>query len=402
VNLTFLLDLDDTLLVNHIEEFLPHYLDAYAKHVAHQLDPARFIDALLAGTRRMVQNRRPDCTLKEVFEETFFARMDIHPLEFWEMADRFYQDIFPSLKSLTHPKPSAIQFVEQAGQKGYQLAVATNPLFPLTANLQRLAWADLSADRYPFALVTSYEKNHFTKPDPAFYAEILAYLKWPEGAVVMVGDDVETDITGSRRLGVPAFWLNSNGAWPPGKEHAPTEVGEFKELLPWVEHTPFETIKPDFSSHSAQLAIMRSTPAALDSMCRFLPASSWRWQPEDDSWGLTEVLCHLRDVDSEVHLPRIKRVLEENNPFLQSEDTDTWAAKRGYQSQDGVQALQQFTVTRVRILEILEKLDDQEWDRKARHAIFGPTDLKELVGIIAGHDRVHIRQVHDILESISG
>jgi hypothetical protein len=45
----------------------------------------------------------------------------------------------------------------------------------------------------------------------------------------------------------------------------------------------------------------------------------------------------------------------------------------------------------VKTVELLRSLKD-EWKRKARHAIFGPTDLQELVKFIAEHDKLHIRQ----------
>jgi len=92
--------------------------------------------------------------------------------------------------------------------------------------------------------------------------------------------------------------------------------------------------------------------------------------------------------------------LEESNPFIPSEDTDTWAEARSYSLQDGPQALRQFTIIRSKLVELLQSLDPEAWDRTARHAIFGPTDLHELIVIMAGHDRLHIRQVHEILDSI--
>jgi hypothetical protein len=45
-------------------------------------------------------------------------------------------------------------------------------------------------------------------------------------------------------------------------------------------------------------------------------------------------------------------------------------------------------------LALLEGLKAEEWSLSARHAIFGPTQLHELVNITAGHDRLHIRQVY--------
>ncbi len=86
------------------------------------------------------------------------------------------------------------------------------------------------------------------------------------------------------------------------------------------------------------------------------------------------------------------QVLAEENPFLVGEVTDVWVKERHCADQDGPQALADFTAARKEALALLDGLQT-EWSRPARHAIFGPTTLQELVGFIAGHDRAHIQQV---------
>ena len=55
-----LVDLDDTLLNNDIDAFLPHYLKAFGAYVAEQVDPKKFTQTLLAATSMMVKNRQND------------------------------------------------------------------------------------------------------------------------------------------------------------------------------------------------------------------------------------------------------------------------------------------------------------------------------------------------------
>jgi hypothetical protein len=49
---------------------------------------------------------------------------------------------------------------------------------------------------------------------------------------------------------------------------------------------------------------------------------------------------------------------------------------------------------------LLEDLPQEGWNLHARHAIFGPTNLKELVNIIAGHDILHVQQVYKAIHPI--
>jgi len=390
---TLLIDLDDTLLDNNIDTFLPAYLQALSIELAPLAEPKRLIDALIAATGKMIKNTQPDCTLKEVFEEAFYPALGVKVSAVQGSIEKFYSEVFPTLKKLTRPRPEAIRMVEQAFERGYQLVIATNPVFPQTAILQRLEWAGLPADQYRFTLVTSFENFHFAKPQPAYYAEILARLGWPEGPVVMVGDDLGRDIAASRKLGLAAFWLTRSGKTVPDEPEAPTASGSLADLIPWLENTPVPVLQPDYNRTSAMLAVLRSTPAVLDTLSRDLPSQAWTKRPEPDEWSPTEILCHLRDVEKEVNLPRVQLLLEQNNPFLAGKDTDPWAEQRHYIRQDGMQALFKFTAARLELLDLLETIQPEDWNRPARHAIFGPTRLAELVGINAGHDRLHVRQV---------
>lgn len=401
MTLTLLLDLDDTLLANNIATFLPVYLQALANHLAPHTDRERIVPTLLAATQEMIQNQRPDRSLSETFEAAFFPALGMKRDALIVLIDEFYAEVFPTLQAYTNVKPAAISLVETAVQRGYRLVIATNPLFPRTAILQRLVWAGISPERHPFSLVTSYETFHFSKPNPAYYAEILARLGWPEGVIVMVGDNLENDITGARCLGLPAFWITQNGISPPSGPYGPSGAGSLADLIPWLDSTPHEQLDADFNKSESILAILRSTPAALDSLTKDLKEEYWRRRPALDEWALNEIICHLRDGEVEVHLPRTLRVLQEENPFISGRDTDPWAEERHYIEQDGPQALVDFTKARVEMLDVLTPIGASGWARPARHAIFGPTDLQELVGIVSTHDRLHVHQAYETIKIIT-
>ncbi|MEJ2753088.1 MAG: hypothetical protein P8169_10515, partial [Chloroflexota bacterium] len=72
------------------------------------------------------------------------------------------------------------------------------------------------------------------------------------------------------------------------------------------------------------------------------PEIDWHWRPDESSWSLTEVMCHLRDVEREVHLARYLAVLSRDNPFLSGVTSDEWAAARAYYEQDGREAAVSF------------------------------------------------------------
>ena len=394
-----LFDLDDTLLGNEMNNFIPAYLQALAKRMTEVADPIVLIKTLMTATRQMVESLTPDQTLEEKFDAAFYPPLGLVRQEVQGIIDAFYAEDFPKLQGLTQFRPEAVRVVRELLERGDQAAVATNPLFPRTAILQRLSWAGLPIDQIPFALVPSYETFHFAKPNPAYFAEFLAQLGWPKIPVVMVGNDVESDIGAARQLGLPVFWMTNDGASAWNGRGAVPPHGELTDLIPWMDASSTEPLPTNFTNPHALLAVLRSTPAALATLCRHRNPDLGK-RPAADEWSPSEVLCHLRDVDSEVNLLRLLKVVNEQNPFLPGQDTDPWAEVRQYCKQDGLLALADFTRARLEVLRLLENIPPEDWDRHARHAIFGPTNLRELVNIIAGHDILHVQQVYKALKSL--
>ncbi len=394
MSLTLLLDLDDTLLDNGMEVFLPAYFQALSKHIEPLVNPAQFIDCLLAATARMIDNDRPDRTLLEIFNASFYSGLGVAPEMLEPAILSFYQQVFPDLRQHTRQLPAAKDLINTAGKRGYTVAIATNPLFPRTAIDQRLDWSGVCSVQYPFDLVSAMESFHFAKPNPAYFAELLAQLGWPDSPAIVVGDDPKNDIEPARTLGLPTFHVRKNGmAAEPTEADGTGELGAF---LPWLDHTDPESLTTGFTSPAGLLSVLASTAAALDTNIGRAARGRLDWKPAPAEWSVTEVLCHLRDVEAEVQFPRLQNIIQEENPFISAENTDLWAAARNYAAQDGRMALSTFMASRTSTLALLSGLEEEAWDRPARHAIFGPTTLRELVLFMAEHDRLHIRQIHKL------
>lgn len=387
--ITLLLDLDDTLLDTKMDAFIPAYFKALSGALADIVAPELMLPALMGGTKAMMDNTDPALSLREVFNGYFFSKLDVERIDLQERIDRFYNEVFPKLGSLTHQIPEAIRLVDWAFAQGHRVVIATNPLFPLRAIQHRLRWAGLPPEKYSFALVTSYETFHFTKETVAYYPEVMAQIGWPEDPAIMVGDDIEREVKPTQAAGLPVFWVRKSDEVS-DPESVPQ--GRLVSLRSWLKKTDPETLKLTFNTPQALLACMRSTPAALATLTASLAPETWSRQPASTEWNLTEIICHLRDVEREVNLPRIRKVLAEENPFLVGEVTDVWVKERQSAEQDGRQALVEFTAARKEVLGLMNDLGT-EWSRAARHAIFGPTTLQELVGFQAAHDRAHIQQV---------
>ena len=166
-----LFDLDDTLLTNNMDEFMPRYLKLISAYAAGLYDPAQLIQHLLIASQVMVDNADPAVSNEQAFWDEFSKLTHFDRDEMIPFFTRFYETEFDKIQSATKRRPEARPLVEWALRQRYAVVIATNPMFPRIAIDWRLAWAGI--DDFDYDLVTSYEVMHFTKPNPGYYQEIL-------------------------------------------------------------------------------------------------------------------------------------------------------------------------------------------------------------------------------------
>jgi hypothetical protein len=265
----------------------------------------------------------------------------------------------------------------------------------MKAQHNRLLFAGLPVEEYPFALISSYETFHFSKSHAAYFAEFLGRLGWPEGPVLMVGNDAARDLAPARLLGLATYWVNSDE--PQESDPQSEGRGSLGDLQAWLEAVDPKQLEPQFKSGESIVALMGAAPASIDSLIDGVMPGLWDARPQPKEWALNEVLCHLQDNELELNQPRLQRLLTEEDPFIAALSTDQWAEQRGYLQQDGPAAFQAYLAARLATLQTLKGLSAQDWSRKSRHSIFGPTTLLEMVGFMATHDRLHIQQIWKLL-----
>lgn len=203
-----LFDLDGTLLPMDQEKFTNAYFYALLKKLAELGMPAgtpeeqkALAGAIWAGTKGMLRNDG-SITNEERFFLDFSTIMgkDISCLK--DKLDGFYQNEFNAVSAVCDKNPLIPQIISALKGRGYRVAVATNPLFPLRANERRLAWAGLSLSDFEYC--TCYENSRFCKPKLEYYNDILNVLGVSASDCVMVGNDVSDDMP-ARELGMDVF-----------------------------------------------------------------------------------------------------------------------------------------------------------------------------------------------------
>jgi FMN phosphatase YigB (HAD superfamily) len=209
-----LFDLDDTLLGNPMDQFMPAYFLALTRFLDGVIAAERLIGDLMRATRAMNAKHSPELTNEEVFASVFYPLLGKDSSRVRAGLEQFYEQEFPNLRHMARRRPEARKLVRSALEHGLQVAVATNPMFPRVAVEERLAWAGVPVEDFDYALVTTLENMHATKAHLLYYQEILEKLGRRPGGCLMVGDSWSLDIDPAAALGLRAFWITEADKLP--------------------------------------------------------------------------------------------------------------------------------------------------------------------------------------------
>ena len=204
-----LFDLDGTLLDIDLDSFLRDYFAALGPVVAEALgldphDPAG-LAAVVSGTGAMMLPH-PGTSNRDAFNAEFerSTGADLRRSEYASVFERFYAEVFPTLREDMGPHQGAGDAVSMALSMGHKVAIATNPIFPMSAVRERMRWAGI--DRLDVHVVTAYENMHATKPHGAYYLETATMLGVDPSECLMVGDDRSLDMSAAD-VGMRTFYV---------------------------------------------------------------------------------------------------------------------------------------------------------------------------------------------------
>lgn len=199
-------DLDGTLIEVDMERFIPVYLRRLADRLSPYADPQQALHTLRSATLAMLGETTGAGSLEALLRDRLASELEIPWEGYREALATFCREDLPELRSLVRPHPLARDLVESCLARGWQVVLATNPIFPREVVEARLAWGEL-AD-LPFEPVTSYETSRHCKPHPGFFHDLLAHLDLPPQACLMVGNDSCHDLAAGQ-VGMPTCLLTT-------------------------------------------------------------------------------------------------------------------------------------------------------------------------------------------------
>lgn len=204
---TILFDLDGTLLPIDTEEFTEKYFMEISIKLRDYFTPEEVVKNIWDSTKYMISNIDPDMTNEEAFFEDFYERINHRAEIINPILNDFYEKDFNNIREISTKSKYMVDAVAMLKEKGYDLVVATNPLFPEKAILHRIEWAGLNKDDFIF--ISSLEKMHYCKPRLEFYEEVLEIIQRCPQHCMMVGNDIGEDMI-AKNLGMKTYLIEDH------------------------------------------------------------------------------------------------------------------------------------------------------------------------------------------------
>ena len=229
---TVLFDMDGTLLPMDVKSFEKLYFKGLATKLAPLgYDPSKLIEGVWAGTVAMIRNDG-SVTNDVIFWKTFSAIFGEKAYNDVATFDEYYRTDFVAAKAACGFNEKAVEVVKKLNKCGITTVLATNPLFPLVAQVARINWAGLSEGN--FKHITHYENSHYCKPNIKYYEEIVTKLGLNPTECLMVGNDVNEDMVAAK-LGMKVFLVTDCLLNPDNKDISVYPHGNFDDLERYLQ-----------------------------------------------------------------------------------------------------------------------------------------------------------------------
>lgn len=381
-----LLDLDNTLLDNPDRRFSAAFQRAFSRHVEERVGYATADVGFRSAIQKLGSRRDSITTIDEAATSILAAALDKSRAEIGRLLTSFYESSYKQLQSFAETVPDARELVETLFDQSLSVAIATNPIYRESAIVQRLEWAGLGAFIESFAFVTCSEKMHFAKPDPAFYAELIARIGIEPDEALMVGDNPTNDISPAETVGLHTWQVENATALGPLLEHIQSDGWQHRYSGGPLQES---TLQPQFLGNLG----------ALYGLLRDVKDKQWHQKPDPDEWSIVQILCHLAETETAIHQKRLQTILRVDNPFIRALPPP--GPDMPPCSQNGYDVADTFKERRLSTIKLIAELRPEDWMRPARHSIFGLTNLLEMAHFTAQHDRLHISQLCQTLGKCS-
>jgi hypothetical protein len=132
---------------------------------------------------------------------------------------------------------------------------------------------------------------------------------------------------------------------------------------------------------------------------RGFPPESLVVHPIPGKWSAREIVHHLADSETASAL-RLRKLLTEEYPLIQGYDQAGYAVLLRYNLRDMAPALDAFRAARATSLQLIETMNDEDWNRAGWHTESGLYTALRWLDIYADHAHNHAAQIRRLREAL--
>lgn len=187
---------------------------------------------------------------------------------------------------------------------------------------------------------------------------------------------------GAVTMAQPAKPCTVCGAWP----------ATFQEVMPvyWLN-----ALEPD-----GVMAALQQTPKQVAVFLEELDEAQLTRPAPDGGWAIRHVVAHLRDAEQVLN-SRLMRMVQEENPTLESLAVFEWATTEGDRPPTTADLFQAYRHSRRETLDLLARLPLGDWWRTGRHKEFGVVTIRQQGSYFATHEQTHLATLARLRDAVA-
>lgn len=235
---TVLLDLDGTLAsldADDTEVFTKNYFKDLSIKLKDFFTLEDLTKVLWTSTKHMRENPDGRRTNEEIFFEKFYGMIEHSKEDLQPLIDDFYENDFYKVEQVNKQNDNMMNAVNLLKEKNYELVVASNPMFPKTAMIDRVKWAGFKEEDFKY--ITSFECMHYCKPHLEFFGELLEIIDKDPKECLMVGNHAQEDMI-AKEIGISTYLIKDYASGDLEDDKNIDYSGYYKEFYEFVKELP--------------------------------------------------------------------------------------------------------------------------------------------------------------------
>ena len=147
---------------------------------------------------------------------------------------------------------------------------------------------------------------------------------------------------------------------------------------------------------NAVITALENAPSIILPLVRDVPPQILTRRPQPKKWSAHEHACHLATVHP-LMLSRLDLMLSEQNPYIKPYLPDVDDEDDALLKVDLDDAMERYVLDRQRLIERLNGLSGEGWERTAEHGEYSRYSVFIMFRHLAMHDMLHAYRIEELL-----